>query len=280
MASALTAGATPPRKTLADQTDVVKVLYYGEQGTGKTLDLATLGLLGPVIFVNAEGGLKKRPLRTFGIPPENMWPEPATSYEQLEALYWNLRRDIEADKDGRPVGIVFDSLTEIITVLTEVQVMRRTQGAQMKADQLGIVPKDIDVNPFKTHLDDYGVMTQQMRHLSRRFRDLPIHVGFSALSKRDVDVTAGETGGDVVTYRPQLTPAFGNDIRGYVDIVVATKVAVDGKYVGITKPRFGLMGKDRFGALPTTMVNPTMERIIAVINDELDPEEVAWKPSE
>jgi hypothetical protein len=126
MVSAITGGATPPRKTLADQTDVVKVLYYGEQGTGKTLDLATLGRLGPVIFVNA----------------------------------------------------------------------------------------------------------------------------------------------------------VGNDIRGYVDIVVATKVAVDGQYVGITKPRFGLMGKDRFGALPTTMVNPTMERIIAVINDELDPEEVAWRPSE
>jgi hypothetical protein len=77
-----------------------------------------------------------------------------------------------------------------------------------------------------------------------------------------------------------LTPAFGNDIRGYVDIVMATKIASDGQYVGISKPRFGLMGKDRFGVLPTTMVNPTMDRIIAVVNEELDPEEVAWRPSE
>jgi hypothetical protein len=279
MASALTAGEKQ-RKTLADQDDVVKVLYYGEQGSGKTLDLATLGRRGPVIFVNAEGGLKKRPLRIFDIPPENLWLEPATSYEQLEALYWQIRRGIEGDEANQPVGVIFDSLTEIVTTLTEVQVMRRVHGAKEKADQLGIVPKDIDVNPFKTHLDDYGVMTQQMRHLSRRFRDLPIHVGFSALSRRDVDASGGEQTGDAVTYRPQLTPAFGNDIRGYVDIVVATKISSDGQFVGITKPRFQLVGKDRFGILPTTMVNPTLDRIIAVINDELDPEEVTWRPSE
>ncbi len=279
MVNAISSG-DQPRVTLADQEDVIKILYYGEQGTGKTLDLATLGRRGPVIFVNAEGGLKKRPLRIFDIPPENIWIQPATSYEQLEALYWQVRREIEQDKDDRAVGIQFDSLTEITTVLTEVQVMRRVHNAKEKADQLQIVAKDTDINPFKTHLDDYGVMTQQMRHLARRFRDLPIHVGFSALSRRDVDASGGEQTGDAVTYRPALTPAFGNDIRGYVDIVMATKIASDGQYVGISKPRFGLMGKDRFGVLPTTMVDPTMDRIIAVINEEMDPEEVAWRPSE
>jgi len=265
------------RHTLADQEDVVKILYYGEQGTGKTLDLATLGRRGPVIFVNAEGGLKRRPLRIFDVPAENIWLEPATSYEQLEALYWKLRRQFEQQDPGAPVGIIFDSLTEITTVLTEVQVMRRVHGVKEKADQLGVIPDSEKMNPFKTHLDDYGVMTQQMRHLARRFRDLPMHTGFSALSKRDVDVSNGDAG-DAVTYRPQLTPAFGNDIRGYVDIVIATKVAADGRWVGITKPRFGLMGKDRFGILPVTMVDPTFDRVIAVVNEELDPDEVKWVP--
>jgi len=275
MTDAITAGV--PR-TLADTEDVVKVLYYGEQGTGKTLDLATLGRLGPIIFVNAEGGIKKRPLRIFDVPAENIILEPATSYEQLEGLYWKLRRQIEANDPSRPVGINFDSLTEITTTLAEVATMRRVHGAKEKADALGIVPESEKINPFRTALDDYGIMTVQMRHLARRFRDLPMHVGFSALSKRDVDATGGGEAGDVVTYRPALTPAFGNDIRGYVDIVVATKVASDGRYVGITKPRYGLMGKDRFGALPVTMVDPTFERIIAIINDELDPDECRWVP--
>ena len=275
MTDAITSGV--PR-TLADTVDVAKVLYYGEQGTGKTLDLATLGRLGPVIFVNAEGGIKKRPLRIFDVPAENIWLEPATSYEQLEALYWKLRRQIEANDPSRPIGIIFDSLTEITTTLAEVATMRRVHGVKEKADSLGIVAEAEKINPFRTALDDYGIMTVQMRHLSRRYRDLPMHVGFSALSKRDVDASGGGETGDVVTYRPALTPAYGNDIRGYVDIVIATKVASDGQYVGITKPRYGLMGKDRFGALPVTMVNPTFERVLACINDELDPEECKWVP--
>jgi hypothetical protein len=269
----------PVRKTLADVEDHLKILWYGEQGTGKTVDLATLARRGPVIFVNAEGGLKRRPLRTFDIPPENLWLEPATGYDQLEALYWQCRRDIEADKPDRAIGIDFDSMTEITKILTENQIGGRILRAREKADALGSLPRDIDVNPFKTHLDDYGVMTEQLRHLCRRFRDLPMHVGFSALTRRDVDVSGGDTAGDAVTYRPALTPAFGNDLRGFVDIVVATKIASDGRYIGVTKPRFQLLGKDRFGMLPTTMVDPTFERILAVMNDELDPEEVAWHPA-
>lgn len=275
MASALTSGV--PR-TLADVEDVAKILWYGEQGTGKTLDMATLARRGRVIYVNAEGGLKKRPLRIFDVPPENIILEVATSYEQLEALYWQLKRKIEGG-DNDIIGINFDSLTEITTTLAEVATMRRVAGVREKADSLGIVPDAEKINPFRTALDDYGIMTTQMRHLARRYRDLPIHVGFSALSKRDVDATGAEGGGDAVTYRPQLTPAFGNDIRGYVDVVIATKVATDGQWVGITKPRFGLMGKDRFGILPVTMADPTFDRIIACINEEIDPAECAWRPT-
>lgn len=277
MNAALTAGEQP-RTTLADVEDYVKVLYYGEQGTGKTLDLATLGRRGPVIFVNAEGGLKRRPLRIFDVPAENLWLEPARGYEQLEAVYWRLRRQIEAEDPARPIGICFDSMSEITKIFTENQIGGRIVRAREKADALGVMPKDTDVNPFKTHLDDYGVMTEQLRHLCRRFRDLPIHVGFTALSRRDVDASGGDQTGDAVTYRPALTPAFGNDLRGYVDIVMATKISSDGQYVGICKPRFQLVGKDRFGMLPTTMVNPTMDRIVAVLNEEMDPEEVAWHP--
>lgn len=267
-----------PRTTLADQEDFVKVLYYGEQGTGKTIDLATLARRGPVIFVNAEGGLKKRPLRQFDVPPENLWIEPARGFEQLDALYWQCKREIEQNKEGRAIGIEFDSMSEITKIFTENQIGGRIVRAREKADALGILPKDTDINPFKTHLDDYGVMTEQLRHLCRRFRDLPMHVGFSALSRRDVDASGGEMTGDAVTYRPALTPAFGNDLRAYADIVIATRITADGQYVGITKPRFQLVGKDRFGMLPTTMVDPTFDRIVAVLNEELDAEEVAWRP--
>jgi len=273
------AGGQPrTRQTLADTEETLKILWYGEQGTGKTLDMATLARRGPVIFVNAEGGLKKRPLRVFEVPAENIELRPATSYQQLEALYWEVKRMIEGQDPFCPIGILFDSMSEITKVITTNQVILRTHAAREKHDSMGTVPKESEINPFRVQLDDYGIMTEQLRALTRKFRDLPIHVGFSALSRREVDASGGEIGGDTVTYRPGLTPAFGNDLRGFVDIVVATKVATDGQWVGITKPRFGLMGKDRFGVLPVTMVDPTFDRICAVVNDEIDPEEVKWVP--
>ncbi|HKN42908.1 MAG TPA: hypothetical protein VJW23_03215, partial [Propionibacteriaceae bacterium] len=99
------AGGQPrTRQTLADTEETLKILWYGEQGTGKTLDMATLARRGPVIFVNAEGGLKKRPLRVFEVPAENIELRPATSYQQLEALYWEVKRMIEGQDPFCPIG--------------------------------------------------------------------------------------------------------------------------------------------------------------------------------
>lgn len=278
MVAELEAGQRP-RRTLADEPEVINAMWYGEQGTGKTLDMATLGRRGRIIFVNVEHGLKQRPLRQWDIPLDNIELAHPRSYKGLEALYWDVRKRIETKSDEAPIGIQFDSITEVAKIVTEGQVMERVQRKQAEADAMMIVPKEADVNPFRIHLDDYGVMTEQLRHLVRLFRDLPIHFGSSALSRRDVDASGGGDGtGDSVVYRPSLTPKFGSDMAGYMDLIVATKIASDGRYVGVTKPRFGLLGKDRFGVLPTTMVDPTFDRILAVINDELTPEEVAWTP--
>jgi hypothetical protein len=279
--SELEAGPAPrKRRTLADTEETANILWYGEQGTGKTLDMATLARRGLVTFVNAEKGLKRRPLRDWDVPLENLELADPKSYKGLEALYWDIRQRIETKSVEAPIGVLFDSLTEISKLVTEGQVMERVQRKQSEADARMEVPKDADVNPFRVHLDDYGVMTEQLRHLIRLFRDLPIHFGSSALTRRDVDASGGGETGDSVVYRPGLTPKLGADTVGYMDVVVATKIAVDGRYVGVTKPRYGLVGKDRFGVLPTTMVDPTLDRILAVIHDELTPEEVAWTPPE
>jgi len=277
VAQALSAAAEP-RMTLADTEETVNALYYGEQGTGKTLALATLGLLGRVVFVNAEGGLKRHPLLKLGVPLENIELQPCTSYQQMEALYWDVRRRLETKSVEAPIGVCFDSITEVTKVVTERQVAVRVHRKQQEADALMITPKEADINPFRIHLDDYGVMTEQLRHLTRLYRDLPCHFLLSALSRRDVDASGGGETGDAVVYRPGLTPKFGADLVGYMDVVIATKIAANGQYIGVTKPRFGLVGKDRFGVLPTTMVDPQIHRILQVLSEEVSAEEVAYAP--
>jgi hypothetical protein len=263
------------RRTLDQSEEWLNVLYYGEQGTGKTTALATLARHGRVIFVDAEGGLKARPLRKLGVPIDNIEPVVCSSFDQLQALYWDVKSRIEEDND-RPFGVMFDSTTEIQKILTEQQVSGRIHNARRKADLLGIEVDPAHANPFRTHLDDYGVMTEQMRLLLRRFRDLPCHVGFSALAKREVDETGGDGEGKAVLYRPALTPAFANDIRGYVDIVVATQVARDGRYIGFTKPIHRWLGKDRLNMLPPVMLDPTLDRILQVLEDKLTDVEVTY----
>lgn len=266
-----------PRPTLDSEEEWLNVMYYGEQGTGKTTALASLAHHGRIIFVNAEGGLKARPLRKLGIPIENIEPMECTSFGQMEAFYWDVKERIEHDND-RPFGVLFDSVTEMQKIFIEKQVYGRVNAAIRKATKLMIEPDPAHTNPFKIHLDDYGVMTEQMRMLLRRFRDLPCHTGFSSLAKRDVDETGGDGEGKAVIYRPALTPAFGNDIRGYVDIVIATMVARDGQYIGLSRPQNRWQGKDRLNMLPPVMVDPTMDRLLQVLEDKVTDEQVAYVP--
>lgn len=251
--------------SLFDQTDYAKVLFYGPQGTGKTTDLASLAHLGKTIVVNAEGGLKKKPLTQLGIPVQNIVPVKCADYNELDALYWQIKANLddhEPDDPERVAGLGFDSMTEITKILVGNAVERRVE----KATKKNTAADSPIMDPFYTDRDDYGRMTQQARQLTRRFRDLDCHVAFTALEKRD------SSSGELVLL-PNLTPAFSSDLMGYVDMVIYKAVVdVDGRseFVGVTRPVGKYQGKDRYGVTPPVMAFPTMDRLIALINDKLD----------
>ena len=244
------------RPTFDEAVDFVKILYYGTYGSAKTISLASLAKLGRVVYINAEGGIKKRALRNHNIPASNIEPRRPQTYEQLDALFWEIkeRLTLPADDPDRPVGVHFDSVTEIQKQLVEARVDIRVERAAR-------VHQEVD--PFFIDRDDYGVMTEQLRRLVRKFRDLPCHVGFSALEKRETD-------GEDAIYRAALTPAFTNDLAGYVDIVIRTIQLAPEIYVGVSQNFGRSQGKDRFGVLPPVMAEPTLDRIVAMVNDELD----------
>lgn len=261
----ITGGLPKIGSSLDETEDYANVMFSGEGGTGKTTCLADMARLGRVIVINAESGLKGKPLRAMGIPIENItvWPDPkkneSLTWESLDKLIWNIKAQLEAEP-GSIVGVMMDSATEVHIKLLDI-----VREDSVKKS----LSKDKDRDPFKTELQDYGIMTEQMRNILRRMRDLPCHFGVSTLHKRDKD-----DDGKVV-YRSDMTEKLANSLFGYVDICVVTTVAEAGgvtDYIGLTKPKGKFRGKDRFGVLPEKMVNPTFSRIVGYMNGAIDRE--------
>lgn len=249
---------------LTDVTDTLSILYVGPQGSGKTTDLATMANLGPVIFINSESGLKRKALQRMGVKVENirMFPRPGQelTFDSLEDLFWSLASRLQ-DDPGFVVGTCWDSVTDIHKKLLD-HVVARAYGKAVEQEK--------DRERFFIDRADYGVMTEQVRLLIKRFRDLPCHFGISALERREVD-----DDGKVV-YQPAVTPALQNDLVGWVDVVAYTSVhEVDGdeEYRGLFRPIGKYRGKDRYHALPRRLVDPTFERVLGYVNGDIELED-------
>lgn len=273
-------GGDPGRVSILDTgTDLdeayefVNGCWYGPQGTGKTTDLAAMAHLGKVIYINAEGGLKRKPLKKLGIPVENITvlpqkPEQLT-YEWLEELYWELSELLERDPDAI-AGVAWDSITEIHKVLLRNVSVYQNERAKRRGESRlkNAAPGDI-LNDAFTDLSDYGIMADQMRLMLRRYRDLPCHFAVSALERRDVDDDGR------VVYRPAVTPALINDLLGFMDVVAHTSTKEfdddgDEEYQGLFRPIGKYRGKDRFKSLPPHLVDPTFLRVVQYVNDDIE----------
>jgi hypothetical protein len=245
---------------LEEQEEWAKVVYYGDPGTGKTTALAGLARLGLILFVNVESGLKKTPLRLLGVPTDDQHIQVTriTSWAEAEALVWDLRERF-AQNPQALLGVCIDSITEI-----EALFLNEISAEQVrKAARRGIARDE-----FLVEGDDWQRNSSQMRQWIRELRDLPCHVGFSALSRRDMD----EEG--LVVYRPALTPKAGGALIATVDISVAMQpvlVRREGStFWGITRRQKKYMGKDRFGIMPARFPNPSFDRIVQYLRGEIE----------
>lgn len=267
------ADGSPMLKSLDETEEYVNVLYFGDPGSGKTTDTMDMARLGRVIVVDAEAGIKKRPLQRLGIPTSNIFPYTVRSYKDMDALYWKVKAQLD-ENPGSIAGVAFDSVTEIQKVLIESIIKERQDKLHAAAARGGF---EVKTDEFEVDRDEYGKMTEQLRRVTRRFRDLPCHTAFVCLAKRDVD----KEGTGEIVYRPALTPAFANDLAGYVDIVAYVQQS-DGdpadlsRFTAVTRPLGKFRGKDRFGATPEIMPNPTFTRILDYVLAD-DPEEHAAK---
>jgi hypothetical protein len=249
-------------KALSEEGEPINILWYGDGGSGKTTDLATMAKFGKVWIANAESGLKARALRSHGIPIENIeiFPDPEAgeeiTFDGIEAEWLRIREALHEDPDAY-VGVGWDSVTEIQQTLKDLEMVR----GQTKAARRGV-----ERDPFTMDQDNWRTVNEQCRKLIRKFRDLPCHFGASALQRREQDNDGA------VVYMPAVTPGLQNDLVGWVDVVCHTEtIVVDGEeaFVGLLRNLGKYRGKDRFRMTPRRLVDPTHERITAYINGEL-----------
>lgn len=272
-------GALP---TLDQGKEYVNGLWWGKEGSGKTTDVMTAANHGRILVVNAESGLKKKPLADFGIDLQNIVPWPADAdreqlmtYDGLDSLFWQLKADLVADPESW-YAVVFDSFSEIYTTFVRNEVTRQYE----KNKTLPVArQKEYREDEFFTDRSDYGVATDQLRVLLRKFRDLPCHFLATALERRDVDEDTS-----TVSYGPAVGPALQTSLLGYMDVNIHCEAAIlevgpdpdtdaVDTFIGLTRPDGKNRAKDRFRTLPRRMANPTFDRVHAYLEEQVLPDD-------
>ncbi len=251
-------------RNLDEITDFLSVGYYGKGGSAKTTNCAAMVNIceGPIIFINAESGLKKKALASHGFDTDRILVLPDTergqvlSFDFMEELYWQAKDRL--DKEPFSIGgFVLDSLTEIIQALLDEQVLKEIA----KAARLGR-----DRDRFHKEMGDYGKVNDQVALLLRRFRDLPCHFAYAALERRDVDDDG------MVAYNPAVSPGLFNAVTGIPDLIGHTYVEEVGdteQYLATFRAVGKFSGKDRYRVVPSRLVNPTFSRIHAYVTGSL-----------
>lgn len=221
--------------------------------------------IGPIIYVDSEAGLEPRPLARRGINVDNIGPFRDITYDALDGLYWDIKTELDANPHAI-AGVCMDSMGEIVAKLVEItndaEVAKAIRRAEARSEDTS------DISQFRINRDSWGIVTEMIRRLFRKYRDLECHFAWAALERRDVDETDG-----TVKYGPKVNPGLQGDITGYVSCVLHT--FVDGSdsegelYVAHTRANGKYTAKDRLDAVPPKLHVPTFERLVAYVNEDV-----------
>jgi phage nucleotide-binding protein len=216
------------RSTKGLHANGVKLLVYGNAGSGKTSLIPTLP--NPVVF-SAEGGL-------LSIADADLPFVEVSSYDTLMEAY---RWVTEADEAKQFESIALDSISEIAEVVLNHE-------------------KKIAKDPRQA----YGAMQEQMYDIIRAFRDIPgKHIYFTAKCEKATDES-----GRILYAPSMPGNKTGQALPYFFDEVLALRVEKDAEGVAqraLMCDSDGIwQAKDRSGKLDTWEA-PDLSAIIAKI---------------
>lgn len=226
-----------------EKMNFLNILVYGDPGVGKTVlagSASEIEEMSPVLIIDIEGG-------TFSL--RNTYPDVdvvrVQNWNQMQAVYDELRRGNTGYKT-----IVLDSLTEI-------------QKFSMYNIMKDVVNKDSERDPDIPSVREWGKSIEQIRLLVRAYRDLNIHVIFTALCNHDKDQLSG-----TFLDRPSLPGKLAAEVAAFVDIVGYYYMKMQSgemKRFLLCQKTERQIAKDRSGRLPQVLEAPTMAEIHSII---------------
>lgn len=234
---------------LSERNRHIKLLVYGESGVGKTVLASSAPR--PILWIESEGGTNSI------ADPEGI---DIVRVESLET-YREALRFLRSPEGAKYKTVVLDSFTE-------------TQAQVLKEIMVAVSERDTNRDEFTPQFQDYQRLVGVMREVVRGFRDLPMHVVITALTREDKDDMTGR-----VTVRPRLSPSIANEIPGFMDVVGYLYTSTDkngevedgemtirrnlllaptGKYLAKTRAPEGT-------DVPTHITNPKFEDIARIV---------------
>lgn len=246
---------------LTDSEVYIKTMFFGDPGAGKTSAGASMAHSGKILIVDLESGVRARPLVNLGIPVDNIVVVRLKTYEEMNKMCTEVAARL-AKEPGYYAGIVVDSVTEMQDKFTE----NLTRARHVKRTSSGMKDDEFEIDG-----DTRIRVSGQVLRICRLLRDMPCHVAFIALQKEDK-----ETDGTIY-YRPALGPKTATAVASYVNIVthLSLEPGDNGAIrIGRSSPVGKFRGKDNIGCLPERMLNPTFDRILKVVRNELTTDEV------
>ena len=246
--------------------DPLKLIVFGPTGHGKTTLLASATKikdqrLTPTLLLDFEAGVQSikslvnyvslEDLATGKIKPssEKVDVVKIKSWGNFDIVYEYLA----TNEDNPYKSVALDSLSEMnylnLTNIVDIGVQANPRH-----------------DPDVAYQDDYLKSSAQMRKLIRYFRDLPMHVFFSAGVRQIVDPRTKRT-----QYQPSLVGQLTLEVPGllviigYLAIVTEVKEGQKVQYRALfTQPAEGFIAKDRTegGKLGGMVIEPTLPKIL------------------
>ncbi len=210
-------------------TKTLKVLIYGEPGTGKTTFAATSP---NPLLIDVERGA--RSVLNVDNPVDVLEYK---SIAQIEAAIGYLQGGHSSFK--KYDTIILDSFSEMQRRLIDAQLRALGQGAPVYKADWGV----------------YGENTQRLRMLLSAFRDIDKNLICTAQAKVEKDDQTG-----LMTWRPDLTPKVAATVAGIFDIVGFLRINTKGERILRVQPSKTVLAKTRL-ALPQEIMNPTWQSL-------------------
>lgn len=179
----------------------LKGLIIAPPGHGKTYMLGTAQLderTAPMLFLDFEGGEETLAGLEIDVLPIRSWDDYSEVFEYLSSGdHWMIPGSSLAEGERyRSLGIDSISETHIWALLARVS----AKGASRN-------------EPDLIEQGDYGVVSTQMRRLLREFRDLPMHVFYSATTKEVEERGVGKV------KVPALSGQMAEEVAGMMSVV-------------------------------------------------------------